>query len=111
MRPIDADAVKASIKQQKAFMSRFGGSTKKIFNMIAKAMIKELDNSPTIELARKKGKWIVDEDGMIHCSNCYTIPTSRIIIDAAKLVYDMAPIRERMLFCPNCGAEMEKGEE
>lgn len=59
---------------------------------------------------KRIGRWIVGADGMMHCSNCDTIQTSRIIIDEARVVFDMAPIRERMRFCPNCGADM-RGED
>lgn len=57
-----------------------------------------------------KATWCFTPDGSLICSACYLNPTNRIIIDG-DTVYDMTPIRRYMKFCPNCGAEMVKGEE
>ena len=60
---------------------------------------------------RKTGRWVVTPDGRLACSNCLENPTNRIIING-NLVYDMTPIRKRMRYCPNCGADMrEEGGE
>ena len=52
---------------------------------------------------RKKGKWVVGKDGMIHCTACNEIPTSKII-DTVKTLYEISPFN--MNFCPKCGADM-----
>lgn len=56
----------------------------------------------------RHGRWVVDPEGMLHCSNCKEIPTNRIVVNA-DLIYDMTPIKEKMKYCPKCGAKM--GEE
>ena len=67
---------------------------------------KRLFNLPVIE-ERKKGQWILDEDGMLKCSNCSRRPTSRIIIHGNQ-IYNIANIKDIMKFCPNCGADMRE---
>ena len=52
---------------------------------------------------REKGKWIVEPDGRLRCSVCSEIPTNRIIA-GGYLIYDIAPIRKYMKFCPTCGS-------
>ncbi len=56
-----------------------------------------------------RGEWIALPDGKIVCSNCYENPTNRIII-GGNIVYDMTPIKVRMKFCSNCGADMRGGK-
>ena len=75
------------------------------------APVEDIKAAPTIEPERKKGRWVMTPDGRLACSNCFENPTNRIIING-NLVYDMTPIRKRMRFCPNCGADMrEEGGE
>lgn len=57
----------------------------------------------------KHGRWVVDPEGMLHCSNCKELPTNRIVVNA-DLIYDMTPIKEKMKYCPSCGARMEQKE-
>lgn len=71
-------------------------------------VIQILQNAPTIE-ERKTGKWCVTPSGELVCSNCYENPTNRVIVNGS-LIYDMTPIRKKMRYCPNCGADM-RGEE
>ena len=88
MRIIDADTLKESIQcsgtDEKKMMS-----TKELY----KSLISWIDDRPTIEPERKKGKW---NHGL--CSVCG---------------YDWgkdAPIANVPPFCPNCGAD-NRGEE
>lgn len=60
-----------------------------------------IENAPTIEPERKKGKWIKEDRGHVEytgvCSEC----------GFAWIWYDT---REYFKFCPNCGADM-RGKE
>lgn len=67
--------------------------------------VKKPTDFPAIEPERENGEWVVLPDGRLSCSNCCSVPTNRIIING-NLVYDMTPIREKMKFCPNCGADL-----
>lgn len=65
-----------------------------------------LQNAPTIEPERKKGKWIPDNNSVYEmrfvCSECkesQVVPT--IGFTKYKPIWD---------FCPNCGADMTEGE-
>lgn len=49
---------------------------------------------PTIEAETKHGRWIKDEYGIPHCSECGTINNT---------VYKN--------YCPNCGADMREKDE
>ena len=49
---------------------------------------------PDIQPERKTGKWILNDDKRYHCSSCDGI----------------APKGYRWSFCPECGADMRKGE-
>lgn len=64
----------------------------------------EIEDAPTIEPERETGEWCVTPDGMLVCSNCFENPTNRIIVNGS-MIYDMTPIKKRMRFCPNCGAD------
>ena len=68
-------------------------------------VLEKIDEFPTIE-QRPTGRWMVDQDGRLHCSECLENPTNRVMIDG-RLVYDMTPIVGKMKFCPNCGVRME----
>jgi len=53
----------------------------------------QIQNAPTIEPERKKGKWI-DIGGNLRCSEC-------------NIEYpDLYPDYDETNFCPNCGAKM-----
>ena len=93
MRPIDADELlKKAIPENKDAP----------FRCVA---LKDVINAPTVEPERKNGKWCFNTDGQLVCSNCYKIPTNRIL-HYGVLVFDMTPIQQKMRYCPNCGADM-----
>ena len=62
-----------------------------------------IERIPSAEPERKTGHWIIDGEGMLHCSACAEIPVNRIR-DAFKVVYDIHPLK--MNYCPNCGVRM-----
>ena len=86
-RFIDAD----KLKKHYAWWATSGNpdleQQKKDFDVI-------VDLQPTVEAEpTKRGRWIEDEYGIPHCSECGTINNT---------VYKN--------YCPNCGADMRGGE-
>lgn len=87
MRLVDADALK-----EKAFFHEMDN--------VSYVEEEDVDKAPTIE-ERKKGRWEMKPDpyGFFDeipvCSECGCT----------------TKMRETYNFCPNCGAEMRKGEE
>lgn len=66
--------------------------------------IKDLESQPTIELERKKGKWLSHYD---YCKRKGCTPSGLIAFWWCDRCEREA--RYRTNFCPNCGAEMERG--
>lgn len=62
--------------------------------MIAIDVLKQIDDIPSVEPERKKGRWIEDETGYGYwtCSRCGFVTEA----SAANILYH---------FCPNCGAK------
>ena len=90
MRKIDADALKEEIDY---YIREAGwGETR---NEALRWCLEFIDNQPTIEPERKKGKWIKEDRGHVEytgvCSEC----------GFAWIWYDT---REYFKFCPNCGS-------
>ncbi len=83
-----------------ALTHKWDGMVTSVFDVL-----KEL---PSAEPERKTGQWIIDDEGMLHCSECTKIPTNRIR-DCFKVLYDIHPLK--MNYCPTCGAEMRGGED
>lgn len=73
MRLIDADALEKALED----------------TIVPHRLIAIIRRQPTIE--PKRGRWIEDEYGIPHCSECRTINNT---------VYRH--------YCPNCGAKMDK---
>lgn len=67
----------------------------------------EIDNMPTIEPERKRGKWIINKYGYVVCSECkYNAP--RIMTGCLAnrhLDYDKSD------YCWHCGAKMVEPQE
>ena len=113
MRLIDADALKADLRQYFTDGVLDGISARLAFNQI----LHDIDNAPTIDdlseysdklwqkayergkaEERPQGEWIDDTTYYANCSNCgYQIDTH----------YE----RGYLNFCPNCGAKMTKEAE
>jgi len=103
MRLIDADAFIAKLEN---------------VPMVQEAISKAMDTMPTIEdrkdrlwydPERKKGRWDIEhlnsDDGrrsyrFYRCTSCGSVSAPALFVDKKWLRY-----------CPNCGAEMMKGEE
>lgn len=99
MRLIDADAFKKYM--QNALEETRGCYPDKgeWAEDITEQFCKDIDDQPTVEPERKKGKWLVDPnefDEWYCCSVCHKGLT---MFDGT---YD---------FCPNCGADMRGGSE
>ena len=94
MRLIDADALKLSM------MMITPGETVK-YCYPCKEVLKAIDDTPTIEPERKKGKLIIEPYDLEHdiwahrCGECL-----RVSMLGGKAI--------KFNFCPNCGEEMEK---
>ena len=97
-RLIDADALRAQMYHE-AFetdtdMQRWDGGCWIRYKMFENA----IDNSPTIEPQRMKGKWIPQgwNDTYCKCSCCDAMYVT------TEIPYN---------FCPNCGADMRGGQD
>ena len=104
-RAIDADALKIDIIAEGQRNRRY--KLGEIWELNRAEIYKVIDEQPTIEPQRKKGKWIYGEseagnDGY-YCSKCGNF------VPWKYDEYDIDFIKE-FLFCPNCGAEMTEGK-
>ena len=96
MRLIDADALKKTLEKLWNVHDDDDFANKDVW--------REIENAPTIEPERKKGKWIKHEN-----------PT---LGQCLKIVYECSVCHMgvgceyfvRKSFCPNCGSEMTGGE-
>ena len=94
MRAIDGDALKRKMQRvaTEAWKMKITAKVETIMNQF----IDFIEEQPTIEPERKKGKWIDD----CTCSSCYW--THEDSNGFALLTH--------YSFCPNCGADMREGE-
>ena len=93
-RLIDADALKEQM------LAETPEHEKGVVDVFLEAVAAMIDEQPTIEPERKKGKWNrMGLNDIFHCLEC---GVTFIVIQG----------QERMNFCPNCGAQMDmRGEE
>lgn len=71
----------------------------------------DLYKLPTVDAVPvRHGRWIIGDDGALHCSKCSKTPISRIIVHGIQ-IFDMAPVKEMMKYCPSCGAKMDEEDE
>ena len=112
-RLIDADALKAEhgMKDDCADCDRElrGKSRSCEFDRIYTLMdfCGWLDDAPTIEPNRKKGKWSFIGYQMFECTECGTFYTQSQFQQMRVMITD--PDFPR--FCPTCGADMRDGGE
>ena len=92
MRLIDAD----TLEREGWFLSR----NRQVDSKTMVYEVKKPTEFPTIEPERKIGKWIYEEDGIIH-GHCSCCGFHAIYQETDVFGYD---------FCPNCGADM-RGEQ
>ena len=95
-RLINDELLKESIREKTLFVKW----QKVLIEMV-------IDDQPTVDAVPVvHAQWFTSYDGMLHCSHCFETPTNRVMV-RAELIYDMTPIREKMHYCPNCGARMD----
>lgn len=94
MRLIDADALK-----EKAFFHEIDN--------VSYVEEEDIDNAPTVEaVERKRGEWIKNEGRFgWHCSECKVDNYYAYVLNSETWKNDL---QDR--YCPNCGAEMRRGE-
>lgn len=105
MRFIDADAL---IRELKGIKVTFGSGNGLVEGGIEIA-ISTTNAQPTVDaVERKRGEWIEEnrrpKSMMFYCSECH-----RTAYDPQN--HHGGQKRCRYAFCPNCGADMRKGEE
>ena len=104
MRLIDADALKASIVRQCDDCRKLG--LDEIAEAIQKGFLQEIDNAPTIEPERNKGKWIETKDSEWSGGGCYKCSHCSLGIS-----FELFGLMPEWNYCPNCGVNMmEEGD-
>lgn len=97
MRLIDADALKTELEKLRDGWNYYGGEYESAMYQAYDISVDTVDEQPTVQPQRKKGKWI------------------EIEIDAGEFIYKCTKCGMRVInpykYCPNCGAEMSGGGE
>ena len=97
MRLIDADALKTELEKLRDGWNYYGGEYESAMYQAYDISVDTVDEQPTVQPRRKKGKWI------------------EIEIDAGEFIYKCTKCGMRVInpykYCPNCGAEMSGGGE
>lgn len=93
MRLIDGDALEKAISLSHTMTDDYGIKTGYEIAM------RLVEDAPTIEPERKKGKWILHKDGSGTCDQCRFTQIA---------VWDYDGWQN---FCGHCGAKMEEGEQ
>jgi rubrerythrin len=92
-RPIDADKLKRKVQKYatEAWKMNLTARIETVLNQF----IDWIDDAPTVEPERKKGKWrtVTKKSNLFDAYRCS---------ECNKLVYG------KTNFCPNCGCEMER---
>lgn len=71
----------------------------------AEDVYKAIENAPTVQPERKRGKWVNDR-GLYKCSNCNHVFSELWWVETCPI----DRMNKIMRFCPQCGAEMEVEE-
>ncbi len=106
MRLIDADAAKRKIiKETIAHFSKLDDRAFAIMTAVAKMFDSE-DDFPTVDAKPvRHGKWIRECFTYCRCTVCTTE------FDKELLYFTYRHNWKRPVYCPNCGAKMDGGEE
>lgn len=103
-RLIDADAFIEYLKTCLPVAKAIGGELEQMITIMCNDFIKEVQKQPTIEAEPvRHGRWFWADDGYLRCSYC---------MQKAPVVpqYQDEPITTATVFCPQCGAKMDKEE-
>ena len=98
MRLIDADALKTELEKLRDGWNYYGGEYESAMYQAYDISVDTVDEQPTVQPRRKKGKWIDDEGNTVtdkYCAICSACGEWSEYLTA---------------YCPNCGAEMTEGE-
>ena len=101
MRLVDADYIKESVKRQCDNCRKEG--MKWMADSVERAIIEELDNTPTAQPERKNGHWVEIGDEPYDEWEC---DVCGFVIDGSGCI-DPEEYRDVYRFCPRCGARME----
>lgn len=107
MRPIDADIFKQSLESVLEKMDLAGESQVDIADGVKRAL-RLLEIQPEVDAAPVvHGKWREVDDECVGTEWCCTACRQR-----RAFMYDMSldEMKECYLYCPNCGAKMDKDE-
>lgn len=67
--------------------------------------VERINQMPTVEPEQKKGRWITVDRRYVKCSEC-GLETTKNELRGIALFGENEPY-----FCPNCGADMRRGEK
>ena len=102
MRLIDADAMIRAVEKESTQDGSYG-------YMDTKSIVDLINDAPTIEPERKKGRWIKmsDADGQYYCcSECGEELYRKWTFDREFDLFPKKESIEKTMYCPNCGADM-----
>lgn len=97
MRLIDADALKTELEKLRDGWNYYGGEYESAMYQAYDISVDTVDEQPTVQSQRKKGKWI------------------EIEIDAGEFIYKCTKCGMRVInpykYCPMCGSYNGGGED
>lgn len=77
----------------------------KAFGYDAIEILTEIEYAPTADVVEvRHGNWIDDHCNRFHCSDC----GKTYQLGSVQTIYD---VKRCWVYCPHCGAKMDKGEE
>ena len=102
MRLIDADALQVRLKEPIPFDADLAERIWEGWHECTIAVDRAIDDMPTIEPERKKGKWIHEQiESEKSITEYFKTPTCSCSICNAY-------VNQESNYCPNCGALMER---
>ena len=89
MRAIDADAFKNYIRSGYEEMKHLFNENLKVATLITESFCKDIDEQPTVQPERIRGRWIPVGGALYQCDQCGVVSLKR-------------------KFCSECGADMRE---